>query len=153
MKGRVITGLIVLSAIFMTACGRLDVYEKTVTFSKHEWPSANQPTFTFNIIDSVSPYNIWLVIRHEDAYAYKNIWLNIGVKEPDSTYTIRKELTLAGANGWLGAGMDDIYEQRVNIAYLPRLKNGTYTFTLQQIMREDPLQHVMNAGIRVEKVK
>jgi hypothetical protein len=33
------------------------------------------------------------------------------------------------------------------------LKKGMYTFTLQHVMREDPLQYVMNAGIRVEKVE
>jgi hypothetical protein len=38
------------------------------------------------------------------------------------------------------------------ISQLPR-KPGKYSFTLQQDMREDPLEHVMNVGIRVEKVK
>jgi hypothetical protein len=33
-----------------------------------------------------------------------------------------------------------------------KLKKGEYSFTLQQIMREDPLQHVLNAGIRIVKI-
>jgi len=49
--------------------------------------------------------------------------------------------------------MDDIIEQRLLINKQPlHLQPGTYQFTIQQIMREDPLQNVLNAGLRVEKV-
>ena len=54
--------------------------------------------------------------------------------------------------GWLGSGMDDIYEHRILITEKPSaLKAGKYRFLLENIMREDPLEHVMNVGIRVEK--
>jgi gliding motility-associated lipoprotein GldH len=141
----------VILLVFLTSCAKLEVYEKIATFPRHEWASGDKKSFTFNIPDSTSPYNIWLVVRHEDAYNYRNIWLNIEVKEPDTSYTIRREFMLAGNNRWLGTGMDDVFEERVNFAALPRLKKGDYTFTLQQIMREDPLQHLLNVGIRVQK--
>ena len=95
-----------------------------------------------------------MVLRHDDAYRYKNIWLNITVKDPDSSYTIKREFTLADNSRWLGTGMDDIIEHRITFNLLPvRLKKGSYTFILQQAMREDPLDHILNAGIRVEKIK
>jgi gliding motility-associated lipoprotein GldH len=65
------------------------------------------------------------------------------------------ELKLATDDkGWLGSGMDDIYEHRVlvNTAGPEPLIAGTYHFTLENIMRDDPLDHVMNIGIRLEKV-
>jgi hypothetical protein len=50
--------------------------------------------------------------------------------------------------------MDDIIEHRVPFNDKPAaLHSGTYTFILQQDMREDPLDHIMNAGVRIEKVK
>ena len=52
--------------------------------------------------------------------------------------------------------MDDIYEHRILINRgqpLQFKKSGEYTFRLEHIMREEPLQYVMNVGIRVEKVK
>jgi hypothetical protein len=49
--------------------------------------------------------------------------------------------------------MDDIYEHRVKLGDPQLLVAGTYTFTLEQIMREDPLEHVMNAGLRIEKLQ
>ncbi len=75
---------------------------------------------------------------------------------PDNNVTDQQVKLKLGDNskGWLGSAMDDIIEHRVLLNRYPvKLKMGNYTFTLQQIMREDPLQYVMNAGIRVEKVK
>jgi gliding motility-associated lipoprotein GldH len=144
-----------IAALFLiTSCNTLDVYEKTTAFSSHEWKSNQTLPFTFAIKDTSSLYNFYVVLRHEDSYRYKNIWLNIQVKDPDSTYTIKREFTLADNSKWLGTGMDDIIEHRMVFNSIPiSLKKGDYTFTLQQIMREDPLQHLLNAGIRVEKAK
>ena len=51
--------------------------------------------------------------------------------------------------------MDDIFDHRIALTpdgpgYYFR-KKGTYTFTISQIMREDPLEHVLNVGLRIEK--
>jgi gliding motility-associated lipoprotein GldH len=58
------------------------------------------------------------------------------------------------AKGWAGTGMDDIFEVRKTLTPgpIPFKKSGGYTFTLAQIMRENPLKHILNVGIRVEKV-
>ncbi len=47
--------------------------------------------------------------------------------------------------------MDDIYEHRIQLGSEQGLKAGNYTFTIEQIMREDPLEQVLNVGLRVEK--
>jgi gliding motility-associated lipoprotein GldH len=68
----------------------------------------------------------------------------------------RLDLLLATDDkGWLGSGMDDIYEHRIRITQQPQrlARKGLYKFRLEQIMREDPLENIMNVGIRVEKVK
>ena len=139
----------------IVSCQTIDVYEKTATFSKHSWKSAEQPSFTFEITDTTSLYNIFLVMRHEDAYNYNNIWINLTVKSPADVVTIRREFILANnRQGWLGSGMDDIFEHRLPFNDKPApLHKGIYTFTLQQDMREDPLDYIINAGIRVEKAK
>jgi hypothetical protein len=49
--------------------------------------------------------------------------------------------------------MDDVFDHRVRITRFPvQLQQGEYTFVMKQIMREDPLQAVIQAGLRVEKV-
>jgi gliding motility-associated lipoprotein GldH len=146
---------ILLLSLSMLACGTIDVFEKNVSIPNHEWSSTFQPEISFEISDTSSLYNIFVVLRHTNAYRYNNLWLNVYTQVPgDSLRKDRLDLRLATDDkGWLGSGMDDIFEHRVLITREPvSLKPGKYTFRLQQIMREEPLQHVMNAGIRVEKV-
>lgn len=146
---------IFLLALVASSCQTIDVYEKTAAFAKHSWKNSEKPSFTFDIKDTASLYNIFFVLRHEDAYNYNNIWVILTVKGPADAVTVRREFILGNnKQGWLGSGMDDIFEHRIAFDNKPApLHKGAYTFTLQQDMREDPLDHVLNAGIRVEKVK
>jgi gliding motility-associated lipoprotein GldH len=135
------------------ACTSLNVFEKSVPFPNHVWSSTDTPSFHFNITDTNALYNLYVVFRHEDAYRYKNVWLHITVHDPDPTYSFNREFTLANSAGWLGTAMDDIADHRLPFNAVPaKLKKGEYSFTLEQIMREDPLQHVLNAGIRIVKI-
>lgn len=147
---------VVFVAMVFASCGTLDVYEKTVFFPDHQWKSSNRPGFGFTIEDTAAAYHISVILRHEDAYHFNNIWLTVTTQAPGDTVKTQL-INIALANnkkGWLGTGMDDLFDHRARITRIPvKLKKGTYTFTLQQNMREEPLQYVLNAGIRVEKVK
>jgi gliding motility-associated lipoprotein GldH len=148
--------LFIIACFLFTACNTLDVFEKSASFDKHEWKSTDKPSFDFAIADTNALYNIYVVVRHDDAYHYNNLWLNIITQAPASKpETQQIELTLANnAKGWLGTGMDDVFDHRIRITSLPiKLKKGNYHFTLQHTMREDPLPYVLSAGIRVEKVQ
>jgi gliding motility-associated lipoprotein GldH len=137
------------------SCNKLDNFERTVFFPEHQWSGKNQPSFQFEIKDTVSKYNIYVVIRHEDAYHYNNLWINVITKAPnENPITQKVNLQLANnSTGWLGSGMDDVFDHRIRITNSPiLLKKGVYQFSLQQIMREDPLPAILNAGIRVEKI-
>lgn len=148
-------GALVIMMI-IAACGSVDVFEKTAMFPKHEWLESNEPEVTFEIKDTTSLYNIYVVLRHTDAYRYNNIWLNVITQAPaDTPRTQLINIALAdNTKGWLGTGMDDIFDRRARITMNPiTLKKGVYTFRLRQAMREDPLAYIMRAGIRIEKVK
>ncbi len=143
-----------VSTIVLFSCNTIDVFEKFESFPKNEWHVSKQPSFSFEVKDSSAPYNIYFVIRHTDAYKYNNIWVNITTKSPlGIMQTQLVNLKLAdNANGWLGAGMDDIFDSRIKITKAPvALKAGIYTFTIAQAMRDEPLAAVLSAGIRVEK--
>ena len=146
--------IFVLTACLFVSCNTIDVYEKTAAIPKHEWSSNNHLSFDFTVTDTLAYYNIYLVLRHTESYHFNNIWINFTSAAPGKQpQTQRINLPLANANRWLGSAMDDIIEQRVLLLSQPtRLSKGNYKFSLQQIMREDPLQNVLNAGIRVEKV-
>lgn len=136
-------------------CTTVDLYEKTATMSGQEWKSGYKPSFTFEITDTTALYQVFFVMRHTDQYKFTNIFIDLGIKAPGSATVVnnREDVTLANNEGWIGTGMDDIYYHRRALGPPQPFRAGTYTFTLQQIMREDPLKYVLDAGIRLEKVR
>lgn len=148
--------LIFIAPFLFISCAKVGVFEKTAPIPSQSWSYDNKPSFTFEITDTTAAYNIYIVLRHTDAYNYNNIWLAVGSQAPGDTLRSQNiNLELGNdAKGWEGNGMDDIFEVRKGITPgpVPFKKPGTYTFTIAQIMRENPLKHILNVGIRVEKV-
>jgi gliding motility-associated lipoprotein GldH len=145
---------ILLFVCVLCSCGKTDLYEKLHAFPKQEWSASDSAVFNVTIKDSVTPHQLYLVFRHNDTYHFKNLWLQIQVKAPDTTYSIRRDFTLADNEKWLGTGMNDVYEHRVPFSSSPTLlKAGDYHFVFKQVMREDPLENVVNVGLRIEKIR
>jgi gliding motility-associated lipoprotein GldH len=143
---------LVSCSLYFAACTTVDLYEKDLTIPGFKWKSSFKPEFTFLIKDTAVQYQLFLVLRHNEKYNYNNIWINLYSQPPgDSVHKAPYELQLANNEGWIGTGMDDIYEHRIELTKPIRLKAGIYHFKIEQIMREDPLENVMNVGLRVEK--
>lgn len=153
--------LIVLSiciSIGFAACLPANEYEKNVAIPNHIWYKKFKPTYEFEISDTVSTYDMFLTMRHTEAYAFSNIWLNIKTQVPgeNNFSTSRTEVPLAQENGkWLAIkSMNEIYEHKMSLTGNGSIhfsKAGKYTIQLEQIMRTDPLKEVMSIGIRLEK--
>lgn len=144
----------------ISGCQTIDLFEKTADIPEHAWKSSFKPSFSFTIKDTASPYQIYVTLRHDDKYSFNNIYINVTTLQPgdDSSYTIRQDLRLANdEKGWnySGIGMDDIWDHSLPLTptnrYFYFRKPGTYTFTIEQIMRQDPLEHVYNVGLRLIK--
>jgi gliding motility-associated lipoprotein GldH len=144
---------ILLIVLVVNSCTTVDLFEKTTPIPGHKWKSSFKPSFTFDIKDTNRLYQIFFVLRHNEKYNFNNIYINLSAILPgQDSITVRKNLTLAtNEKGWLATGMDDIYEHRLLLGEPEKLKAGTYTFTVEQVMREDPLENVLDAGIRIEK--
>ncbi len=148
---------IIIASMFLGSCLRTDLFEKNVSLPSRQWEKSFKPTITFNITDTVSAYNIFLVLRHTDAYHFNNLWVKMKSTAPGDSVSSSSQfdLPLASQTGWTGTGMDDIFEHRILLYRRPvkfRMQ-GNYSVTLEQVMRENPLEEIMNVGIRLEKVK
>jgi gliding motility-associated lipoprotein GldH len=135
---------------------KINLFEKNVEIPHHDWKWDNKPSISFDITDTSAAYNVFITLRHTEAYEYRNIWLFVYTQQPGDTafQKARIELPLQNAEGkWLSAtGMDDIWEHRIKLFdKLQFRKAGTYRIQLEQNMRDNPLKHIMNAGIRIEK--
>jgi gliding motility-associated lipoprotein GldH len=143
--------------VFFHSCRQIEVFEKNTTIPAYKWEQNFSAKGDFIISETITAYSIYLVLRHTDAYQYNNIWLNIGLQPPGDSMRIQKVNLLLGddANGWEGSGMNDIWEVRKLLNGEPRRfkKLGKYSFTISQIMRDNPLFHIMSVGLRIEKKK
>ena len=147
--------LVTCSILWATGCKQIDVFEQNTTIPNKQWKSADAAKGNFEIKDTLAYYELYVVLRHTDAYKYNNIWLNIGLQSPgDSLFFQKVNLSLGNdADGWFGSGMNDIWEVRKKLTDKPMRfkKAGTYNFSIFQVMRDEPLPEIMSAGLRVTK--
>jgi len=154
--------LLFLYAAALSSCTTSPYYQKQNAVPGGKWDYSFQPVYRINIPDSNHQYATYLVIRHDEAYPFANIWVRMKVKAPgDSTFSqgVRIERQLADPEGkWQSNAMaaGGMWEHMIRIGPkdAPRFKKpGTYEIKLEQVMRANPLPSVMNVGIRVEKLK
>lgn len=145
-----------LLSLALYSCTNIDAYEKSEPIRNHQWSSVKSIEGDVDITDTTSVYKSSLVLRHTDAYAYNNMWIDFGWQAPGDSIMVYKKLNLLLGNdavGWFGTGFDDIWEVRIPLEPKPKelFKKGKYHYSVKQIMREDPLQEVMSVGFRLEK--
>ena len=155
LRNKIYFFLLLFAIPALISCKQVAVYEKNTPIPHYKWQQNFAATGSFIIKDTLSAYNIYIVIRHTDAYKYNNIWLNVGLQSPGDTMFFQNvNLSLANdASGWEGTGMNDIWEVRKIINGQPRrfIRNGEYKFSITHIMRDNPLPDIMSAGLRVQK--
>ncbi|MBT8196678.1 MAG: gliding motility lipoprotein GldH [Bacteroidia bacterium] len=148
--------LIVLFAIgcAFSSCDPNRVFEKNIKLSDHEWDKDVSLDFSVDIQDTIGLHNMYLNVRHAGYYQYRNIFLFIKTELPNGVSQIdTAECLLASPEGkWMGDGLGDIWDNQILFkkGFKFPLK-GTYNFELTQAMRVNPLQGIMDAGIRIEK--
>ncbi len=148
--------LLIFAVASLAACTQIDLFEKLNNIPNAEWKRDDIQRVELNIADSTQQYRVFVVMRHDNQYAFRNIWINLGIQQPgDSTIQVQPfELQLAASDKWLGTGMGDVFERRILLFPKPVRfpKTGKIVFTLQQNMRVDPLPHIFQTGIRIEPV-
>lgn len=145
-----------LAIVFFASCEPKQLFEQNTVYPNHSWSTKQTNEYQFTITDTSAAYKVFFVIRHHNAYHYKNIWIQLNTTAPNDSVSKQSiNLNLADdEKGWLGTGMDDIYDQRIPVTNDPvHFKKGVYKFALSHTMREDPLENILSTGIRVEKVK
>jgi gliding motility-associated lipoprotein GldH len=153
---KIFLSILIIPLIF-ASCIKINLFEKQAAIPSQQWFYTDVPSFTFHISDTASLYNVYIILRHTDLYNYNNIWLRIGSDAPGDSIIHYQNINLplaVDSKRWAGTGIDDIFEVRKNISAGPLYfkKPGNYTFSVAQIMRENPLKYILNVGVRVEKV-
>jgi gliding motility-associated lipoprotein GldH len=143
-------------SVLLSACQQVGLFERLVNIEGARWSKAQRPEMRFEIADTAASYRFFVVLRHTNAYPYRNLWFKLGLQMPgDTAMKIQRfDATLASADRWLGQGMNDLYEHRQMLFAQPVKFNrpGAVLCQLQQDMRQNPLSGVLQVGIRLEKI-
>jgi gliding motility-associated lipoprotein GldH len=141
------------TAVF-SSCDPGRTFDQYQKIDDSAWHKDSLITFQIPVTDSLSYYNFILQVRHETSYAYSNLWLFIEIIQPGGEVMRDTfEMALAEPSGrWLGKGMGGMKTMQTNYKtnfWFP--VPGEYSVSLQHGMREETLQGIHDAGIRIEK--
>ncbi len=147
-----VTGMSVLSG----CSDSRTVTDQNKEIDNHNWTWFNKVKFDVKIDDNQAAYNIYMNLRVTGDYKYANIFVLITTVTPEKKTSVQRyELKLATKEGeWLGKGSGNLYSYQVPFiqGYKFSVK-GTYTFYIEQNMRDNPLKEVSDVGLRVEKAQ
>lgn len=118
------------------------------------WNKKKAEKFEFNIEDSQVAKNIIFVVRNNNTYPYSNLRLLVNFSAT-GTKTDTLNYIMAKPNGaWLGKGFGEtkeiLFQYKMNYRFP---KNGNYTISVLQAMRNDHLPGIEDLGIKIETAK
>ncbi len=143
--------------ISQTGCkDKHSILDQNTPVADHNWTYLNKFKYAVKVDDEKTPYNVYMNLRVSDDYKYSNLFVLITQTGPDKKPHIKRyELKLASKDGeWLGKSSGNLYDYQ--LPFLTGFKfqvKGTYTFTIEQNMRDNPLHEVSDVGLRVEKAQ
>ncbi|MDG1914131.1 MAG: gliding motility lipoprotein GldH [Crocinitomix sp.] len=147
----VLMGFVML--LSLGSCDSNMIYEEHLAVADNIWMSDDIKAFEFEVIDTMSPVNIFVNLRTTTDYKYSNIYVFLYSEYPNGTSNKDTlEFLLAKSDGeWYGENTGTVVEFHGLIASGGRFSTaGKYQFQLQHAMREKELPEVIDVGIRVE---
>lgn len=131
------------------------VFEKNESIENASWHYDDKKSFSFDIDDLEQKYRLLIYLRHTKEYPNENIWLNSNTTFP-SGESVKDaiELNLAAKNGtWLGKGSGRVLTRELILRdTFTFTEKGKYEIVLEQFMRRNPLDHILDVGLRLEKI-
>ena len=142
--------------LFLNSCSDPNaVVDQSTPIDNHNWSYTNTVKTSVKIDDTSIPYNLYINLRVTGEYKYSNIFVLLHKNGPKLKGVTRFEIKLANLDGeWLGTGSGNLYSYQVPLITNFKFPDkGTYTFEIEQNMRDNPLHEVNDVGMRIEKAK
>ena len=144
--------LLAVISLFLLSCQSGVVFTEFQALPPHGWEADSVKVFSPNLADTMGDYQMQIILRHNDRYAYQNVWFFVDVT-CDSILLRRDTIEAMMANDhgeWYGQGCS---KYTLPIIYLEHvsLPSGHYQVLVQQAMREDTLRGINDIGLKVIK--
>lgn len=145
-------------ALALAGCADNVVYQSSIPVPDGAWDRSLAPEFAFDIADTLSQHDLYIDVRHTGEYPFSGLFLFVDLSGPGGRHlrdTV--ECLLADPMGrWYGKRAGFLFADRHRAKVLYKLHNkfpasGRYTVRLEQAMRTDKLDGVVDVGISVER--
>ncbi|WP_346695072.1 gliding motility lipoprotein GldH [Barnesiella viscericola] len=150
-KTGLLIGLAVVGLGSICSCRQTDVYNEFNTLPRNGWFKRDVQRFTPESPDSTGRYDLYLTLRHNGDYAYRNLWLFVSYTGADGvqkTDTVNCELADEFGR-WSGGGWGSYYQQELLLDDCFRFVGKEQVVTIQQAMRDDRIRGISDVGIRI----
>ena len=150
-KTGLLIGLAVVGLGSLCSCRQTDVYNEFNTLPRNGWFKRDVQRFTPESPDSTGRYDLYLTLRHNGDYAYRNLWLFVsytGADGEQKTDTVNCELADEFGR-WSGGGWGSYYQQELLLDDRFRFVGKEQVVTIQQAMRDDRIRGISDVGIRI----
>jgi len=145
----------IFAFIFLAACDDARLFEKNIDFNQKVWVADSVTTFDFQVDNNDKPYNIYLNVRNTNTYPYYNLYVKYSLEDTLGNVLesdlVNYDLFHEKTGKPFGAGLGDIFSHQFPLQEDYKFPNsGGYQIKLQQYMRQDSLQGIVSAGVRIE---
>jgi gliding motility-associated lipoprotein GldH len=140
-----------LTIIVSIACSTNEVYYDYRSFRNSTWTEDSICMFKVPLADTLSLYDVYVELRNNDDYPYRNLWLFITLETPDGKArqdTLNCEMADEFGK-WHGKGLS-LYT--LSLPYDISVQfpdSGTYTYSIRHGMREKNLKGISDVGLRI----
>lgn len=149
--------------ILIVSCNDGILFSDYQATKNGSWQQEDTIKFNFSEVDTVNPHNMFINIRNDGTFPYRNLFLIAELNFPNGeTIKDTLEYEMAMPNGqWLGKGQGNVKENKLwykeNIVFT---SSGVYTLQISHAMRKngevEGLQNLMgitDVGFQIEKSK
>lgn len=150
---RMVIGVTLISCI-LSGCSAPETFNENQSFQNNEWTYTDVKSFSVDVEDTASTYDIYVQLRHSSQFEWRNLWIKIQTVFPDNTEKERRiDLLLSDPAGvWYGDCLGENCDRVIKIQSKAKFPaKGTYIFRIAQDMRENPLKMLKSVGVLIEK--
>ena len=147
--------------IFMVSCDKQTVKSDYSPTQNGRWNKDSVVKFSFQELDTLQKYNMFINLRNDGTYPYSNLFLIAELKFPNGDMVRDTlEYEMAKPDGqWLGTGYGSLKENKLwykeNVVFP---SSGVYTLEISHAMRKNgqvdgivELEGITDVGYLIEK--
>lgn len=151
---RSLYNITILLLLALNACTGSTIINHFEDLGEQGWSVAKVITMDFEIEDTTHYYQLFANVKVDASFQYSNFFMQADLIDPDGkSHVIPIEVKITDPAGkWLGSGLGDTKTYQELIGKKRAFnKKGNYTVILKQNTRNDPIEHVLSAGIKITK--